>query len=202
MVSETPGPRAQRKAATRTRILIAARQALETRGFEATNLRDVAAAAGVTAGTVLLHFSDKRDLLHAALFDDLEATWAAARAPRKSKKRATIATELTALAGAFFAYYEARPALSRTLLRESLFAESPWKERFTGQVGEVSTHIAGLLAAAQARGELPASVDPPLFIATYFSFYYFALLAWVQGGHPAPLRLFERMLGEHLGGLS
>ena len=34
------------------------------------------------------------------------------------------------------------------------------------------------------------------------TFYYFALLAWVQGGHPAPLRLFERMLGEHLRGLS
>ncbi len=203
MVSQSPGARALQKAATRARVLVAAREALEARGYDGTNLRDVAAAAGVSAGTVLLHFRDKRDLLHAALFDDLESTWAAARKPRrKGEKASSLVAELTALAGAFFAYYEARPTLSRTLLRESLFAESPWKERFTGQVGEVSAHIAGLLQRAQERGEIPASVDPPLFIATYFSFYYFALLAWVQGGHPAPRRLFERMLGEHVRGLS
>lgn len=206
MVSEKLGPRARQKAATRARVLDAARAAFEARGFEATNLRDVAAAAGVSAGTVLLHFQDKRDLLHAALFDDLERTWAEARKPRSGsksrKKPLPIGAELVALAGAFFAYYEARPALSRTLLRESLFAASPWKERFTGQVGEVSVHIAGLLQAAKERQEVPASVDAQLFIATYFSFYYFALLAWVQGGHPAPLRLFDRMLAEHLRGLS
>lgn len=206
MVTQKLGSRALQKAATRARVLASARESLEARGYEGTNLRDVAAAAGVSAGTVLLHFQDKRDLLHAALFDDLERTWAAARKPRARRDRAdrkvSLVGELGALAGAFFAYYEARPVLSRTLLRESLFAESPWKERFAGQVGEVSAHILGSLQSAQERGEIPASVDPPLFVATYFSFYYFALLAWVQGGHPAPRRLFERLLGEHVRGLS
>ena len=74
--------RASQKAATRARILDAARALLESSGYEASNIRAVAAEAGVSTGAVLQHFQDKQDLLHAALFDDLEQRWAKVRAAK------------------------------------------------------------------------------------------------------------------------
>ncbi|OYW10814.1 MAG: TetR family transcriptional regulator, partial [Acidobacteriia bacterium 12-62-4] len=123
--------RVVQKAATRARILDAAREALDAVGYEAMNLRSVAQAAGVSTGAVLSHFRDKQDLLHTALFEDLEEAWATARL---TKKKRTLEQELTHIAATFFAYYAKRPALSRALLRESLFAEPPWSERFAAQV--------------------------------------------------------------------
>jgi AcrR family transcriptional regulator len=183
--------RAVQKAATRARILDAARQALDTLGYEATNLRAVAQAAGVSTGAVLSHFRDKQDLLHTALFEDLERTWATARL---TKKKRTLEQELTHIAATFFAYYAKRPALSRALLRESLFADPPWNERFAAQVAEVHQHVAALHRAH--RHSKPEAAA--LFGAAFFSFYYFALLAWLQGGHPDPLGLFTKLLSQHL----
>ena len=191
-----PASRREAKEATRARVLEAARAQLESLGFEQTNIRGVARAAGVATGTVLLHFTDKRDLLHAAMFEDLERTWSTARAA--SGKDVGLRRELAALAKAFFDYYARRPALSRTLLRESLFAEPPWSERFAAQVAEVQLHVVELAARAKARGELDERVDANVLGAAFFSFYYFALLAWLQGGFAEPQRLFVRMLDQHL----
>ncbi len=197
--TKTPRTRADQKVATRARILEVARVHLERSGFEGTSIRGVATEAGVAAGTVLLHFNDKHDLLHAALFDDLEATWEAARAGGRRKR--SLDAELQSIADAFFGYYAARPTLSRTLLRESLFATPPWSERFAAQVASVHAHVAGLGTEARVRGDLRAEADPALLGAAFFSFYYFALIAWLQGGHPDPSRLFRRMLAQHLDGL-
>ncbi|WP_394846978.1 TetR family transcriptional regulator [Pendulispora brunnea] len=196
--------RTEQKAATRARILETARKQLERDGYDGTSIRSVAGEAKVAAGTVLLHFRDKQDLLHAALFDDLETTWARARevSEKKMQKKGSLERALTALARAFFDYYAERPALSRALLRESLFAAPPWSQRFAAQVAEVHAHVAQLAGAAKSRGELEADVDVALLGAAFFSFYYFALMAWLQGGHAHPLQFFERLLRQHLDGLA
>jgi AcrR family transcriptional regulator len=190
--------RAEQKAATRVRILEAARSQLDQCGYEATNIRGIAQAAGVSTGAVLLHFSDKQDLLHAALFDDLERRWAKAR----GRRYGSLEAALTGIAKTFFDYYADRPNLSRALLRESLFADPPWNERFAAQVADVHGHVAALFSAAQARGEVSRSADPSVFGAAFLSFYYFALLAWLQGGLRNPLRLFQTLLKSHLENLA
>lgn len=191
--------RSEQRAATREAILQAARGHFEARGFEGASVRDIAAEAGVAAGTVLLHFTDKRDLLHAALFEDLERT---AREAIAATPQADLGTQLRHLAERFFAYYTARPALSRTLLEESLLARPPWAGRFAAQVGQVHAHIAALTAAAKAAGTLDPAVDVPLVGVSFFSFYYFALIAWVQGAHPDPLGLTDKLVRAHLAGLA
>jgi AcrR family transcriptional regulator len=190
--------RAAQKAATRARVLEVARAQLERDGYEATGIRSVARAAGVAAGTVLLHFRDKQDLLHAALADELERTWARARRTARGR---SLEDDLHALARTFFDHYLRRPALSRALLEESLFAAPPWSARFAAQVAGVHAHVVTLVEAAKARGEIAADADAPLLGAAFFSFYYFALISWVQGGLPDPVRLFRRMLAQHLDGL-
>ncbi len=202
MISETPtplGPRAQQKQETRTRLLAVAREVLEARGYDETNIRDLAKRAGVSPGTVLLHFRDKQDLLHAALFDELERTWLAVR--DKARHR-SLASDLMQIAEAFFDHYLSRPRLSRALLKESLFALPPWQQRFVGQAAAVGGHIQAVVQRAVREGRIAASADPALVTASFFSFYYFALIAWVQGGIADPKPFFQHLLDGYLGSLS
>lgn len=192
------GVRATQKEATRQAVLEAARAEFERVGFEAANLRAIAASAGVSAGTVLHHYGDKRELLHAALFDDLDETLRGALAGLGA---GPLETQLSELTRGVFRYYQQRPKLSRALLKESLFADEPWAQKFSAQVGDVHGVIARLAEEASARGELRPGVDGALFAVAYFSFFYFALIAWVQGAHGAPVALVERLVHQHLEGL-
>lgn len=193
-------PRPLQKVETRARIVDVARAHFERHGFEKANVRAIAADAGVAAGTVLLHFTDKRDLLHAALFDDLaviiSTTTAAPIAGRES-----LETRLRGLVRPFFAFYTKRPALSKALLREALLAESPWRERFTSQVTKVHGYLVALVEDAKAKNELVSTTDAVTLGASFFAFYYFALIGWVQGALSDPAPLFDRMLAEHLRGM-
>lgn len=190
--------RQEQKEATAQAVLDAARAEFEAHGFEGANLRAIAARAGVSAGTVLHHHGDKRELLHAALFHDLESTLAAAL---DDLGPGPLENQLDRLGRAVFGYYERRPALSRALVRESLFAEGPWAERFRAQVTSVHAAIATRVEEARDRGELRADVDGAVFAVAWFSFFYFALIAWVQGGLTAPVALVGRLVGQHLAGL-
>lgn len=196
--NQSPGTRAERKAATAREVLAAARDELERVGFEAASVRAIAARAGVSAGTVLHHYGEKRDLLHAALFDELEGTLARALA---RPARGGLAARLDALGRAVFRFYRRRPALSRTWLKESLFAQGPWAERFQGQTARVHAAVASWAQEARDAGTLGPTVDPQLLGAAWLSFFYFGLLSWAQGAHPAPERLVARLTAQHLAAL-
>lgn len=197
-VSEMPGVRAAQKAATREAVLEAARDEFEAVGFEAASVRSIAARAGVSSGTVLHHFGEKRELLYAALFDGLEATLD--RALKKLQALRGLDAKASGLGNAVFSYYQRRPSLSRTLLKESLFAEGPWAARFVSQLQRVHVALAGLVRDAVERGELGA-VNPEAAAAAWLSFFYFALIGWVQGAHRDPVQLVDTLFSQHLDGL-
>ncbi len=58
---------AETKAATRQRILAAARQKFAANGFDASTTRDIADAAGIAAGTVFNYFPTKEAILGALM---------------------------------------------------------------------------------------------------------------------------------------
>lgn len=59
--------RAQRAAETRAALMVAAAELFTTKGWAATGMRDVAAAAGVAVETVYSHFPSKRALLQSVI---------------------------------------------------------------------------------------------------------------------------------------
>jgi AcrR family transcriptional regulator len=187
--------RDRQKAETQSRILDSARALFEEAGYHGTGIREIASRAGVSPGTVLLHFSDKADVLHAALFDDLERVW---KAVQSEIPDPDLETCLTSLVARLYDYYASRPKLTRELLRESMFAEEPWKSRFTAQVNEVMGYIINQAATHQAQGKLRPELDPLTLAASCLSFYYFALIGWVQGGLSTPLPFFQQMLSQYL----
>ncbi|MBX3226061.1 MAG: TetR/AcrR family transcriptional regulator [Labilithrix sp.] len=189
--------RGERKEETRRRILDVARRHFERDGYEGASFRAIAEEAGVAIGTLSLHFGDKKGMLHAALYDDLEEAIAICLT---RGKRGSLVTRLADIMAPAYAYYARRPELSRTLLESSLFAASPWKERFGSQVERVHVRIAAVVGAARERGEIARDTDVTLFATAVFSFYYMALIAWAQGLLPAPLVLFRAMVEQHVRG--
>ena len=197
-INETePGVRATQKAATREAVLEAARNEFEAVGFEAANVRNIAKRADVSAGTVLHHFGEKKELLYAALFDDLEATLDRALA----RSSGTLEKQASSLGAAVFAYYQKRPALSRTLLKESLFAEGPWAGKFVAQTQRVHVALTEAVKRSVAEGALAPGTSTEAVAAAWLSFFYFALIGWVQGAHGTPLALVEHLFSQHLAGL-
>lgn len=187
--------RAERKMATRGRILDAAKEMLEEKGYKASSIRAIATGASVAPGTVLMHFQDKQDMLHAALFDDLQVVWSGAKAREDNSSLEEFITEIVA---DLYRYYALRPKLTRELLRESMFADDPWKERFGSQVFDVLTHMATKVAKEQSAGRVKSEANPQIVASSCLSFYYFALIGWVQGAFPDPLPFFQQMLRPYL----
>jgi AcrR family transcriptional regulator len=63
---------AEAKAATRDRILLAATQLFESKGFEATTTRDIAQAAQIATGTLFNYFATKEAIVTQLVADALD----------------------------------------------------------------------------------------------------------------------------------
>lgn len=74
------GVRAAQKEETRRRVLEAGRSLFLVKGYDATQIREVADAAGVAVGTVLAHYTSKAELFTAIVRDEYAATAALMRA--------------------------------------------------------------------------------------------------------------------------
>jgi AcrR family transcriptional regulator len=82
---KSPGRRAAAKQVTRTRIVAAALRLFETKGFDATTTKAIAAKARVAEGTIFNYFETKEDIaLH---FFELEVDAAIAAVRRKASLR-------------------------------------------------------------------------------------------------------------------
>ncbi|MES0488544.1 MAG: TetR/AcrR family transcriptional regulator [Leptospirales bacterium] len=193
--SRSVGARQIQKETTAKAIIKAAKQVFETVGFEKANIRDIAKLAGVAPGSVIHHFGNKKVLLHSALFDDLEKTLTKAL---NNIKTGSLEERLSKLTESIFKYYQKRPKLSRTLLKESLFAEEPWSKKFSQQTGAVHTAIVSICEEAKNNKEITKEVDSSLFAVSYLSFFYFALIAWVQGANKNPVTLAGHLVSQYI----
>jgi AcrR family transcriptional regulator len=197
---EPMGRRGQQREETRQRLLEVARARFAARGFEATQLRDIAREAGVALGTIFVHFTDKRDLLAAALFDSLAD--AVSRAARVREQGEDFEAWLDEVTATYLEAYTSQPALARVLLREALLADPPWRERFAGLIEDIAATVVRRVEAEKAAGRLSASAEARTFAGAWVSFFTFALVAWVQRTHAHPRRLVATLVHQHLRGMS
>jgi hypothetical protein len=117
-----------------------------------------------------------------------------------TKTRGSLLNRLIGVVRPFYDHYAARPRLARTLLRESWFADEPWRSRFGGQGLRVMGHVTALVEQAKVAGELAPATDAQLLSIAFVSFYDFALLGWVQSAIDDPLALFRKLMAQHLHG--
>jgi AcrR family transcriptional regulator len=93
---DAPGRRAKNKEATRQRIVTAALQLFETKGFEAATTRQIARKAGVAEGTVFNYFETKEDIALHFFEREVDHAIAAVRG-RTSLRKAPLEEKLFAL---------------------------------------------------------------------------------------------------------
>jgi AcrR family transcriptional regulator len=115
----------ERRAATRGAVLQAAQGLFETKGFAATTIDEIAAAAGVAKGAVYHHFASK-DALFEAVFEEVSIGLL--------HRVAAVAGQdiLEAMVAGSRAYFEAcaEPALGRIILKDgpAVLGWERWRE--------------------------------------------------------------------------
>lgn len=123
--------RAERSAATRARLVAAARELFAERGYADVGTEEIVARAAVTRGALYHHFADKRDLLRAA-HEELEAELAdeiGAKIAAEAKAGSGAREVLELGARAFLDACE-RPEIARIVLVEApaVLGWSEWRE--------------------------------------------------------------------------
>ena len=121
--------RARQRLVTRAAVLRAAGETMQRLGFEATTIREIARAAGVSTGTVIKYAKCKEELLYEVFHGDIDQI--AKDVFVELPVDRDLGEQLTHIGGEFLRRYAAEPELYSDFLEYSLFARGDWGERFT-----------------------------------------------------------------------
>jgi AcrR family transcriptional regulator len=161
----------------RRALLEAARDEFRTRGYEGASMRRIAAGAGVATGTVFNYFDGKLALLHAVLHEQLEHAIEQALAVDEAEP---VLDQLLHIASILLESYAHEPALSRVLLKESLFATGPAAPGFQAQVQAVADSVRARVVRDGT------AVDADTVTLTFVSAYYFGLIRMLASDSAEP----------------
>jgi AcrR family transcriptional regulator len=110
------GQRERRKRETRQRLETAARAIFRAKGYEAATTREIAAEAGIGAGTLFAYAPDKGALLYLVMRGELEAV--TAQSFTTVPAEASLLEQLLHVFRARFVFWGEDPALARHAVRE------------------------------------------------------------------------------------
>lgn len=170
--------RLQHKLDKRERIRAAAHALFVERGFDATTTKEVAARAGVAAGTVFLYAKDKADLLFLVMHERLAS---AVDARFATLGKGPLLERLLHVFAGIFAMYGEHPAVAAAFVRELPGAKGPNADQVNALTVAFLHRLAGLVREAQDGGEVDPSIDPLRAATNVFSLYFGALLGWIGG---------------------
>jgi AcrR family transcriptional regulator len=162
------------KKETRRLILKAARTIFARKGMEECTIRDIAAKAGVSPASVVVHFKSKTALLEEALCGDIESAFSeiVASMPEDFK----LLDRLIHLSKGFLKLYDKNRDLYRALIRSTVFepsGETPLTSKLSEQYIQFLSHI---IEEQKTLGIILPEVDCRIAAASIFSLYMGALI--------------------------
>ena len=168
----------------RERILAAAERIFARHGFFAAKVSDVAKEAGVADGTIYLYFKNKDDLL-ISLFErrmqQVNETLRAATAKVKSPRE-----QLRSFVKAYLQLVHDEPTAAEVLTIELRQSSKFMKEYENPAFADFLRLLGGILAAAQEKGEIDASIPAHVAARMIFGMLDELALAWVLAKQPLP----------------
>ena len=175
--SRRPGrPRSAHSLDARRALIEAARELFSEAGFDGVSTKRLAESAGVNPAMIHYYFGDKAGLHEAAFREGL-----APLVERLSalSERTTGPASLPEFFHVYMRTVAANPWLPRMIVRDVLPEGGRLRPLFVQTVGSrVGPVITGLVAAAQARGEVNDDLDPLLTTLSVVSLAVFPFLAW------------------------
>ncbi len=131
------------------------------RGVEATPIEAIAARAGVSKVTLYTHYSDKAALFRAAVEREMERIEVAQRSQASDGQPGTVADQLRGFGLGIMTFLTSKPAIDfySVVAGELRRHEDLARAFYDLGPGRTRQNLAGVIAAAVARGDLTA-VDP------------------------------------------
>jgi AcrR family transcriptional regulator len=180
-----PGRPNRDAADLRAKLLDAAIACFVRRGIAASSLRDIATEAGVTPALLHYYFGDKLQLQDALITERLLPIFQSMREPLANAGD-DIAALVAGFVGGMGRIAVEHPWLPSLWVREVLCEGGALREVLFDQVGPaVPQMMAQRFAAAQARGEINADLDPRLLMVSLVG-----LTMFPAAGAPIWRRLF------------
>jgi len=161
--------RALAKQQTRQRLLLAAKQLVTERGYDAATVRDIAAAADLSTGAVFASFNDKADLFNEVILEDYAALLDQMNAVAAGEN-STAATLIKLLALAYAFHVEELP-LVQAAIGFSWLRDAAVERRNRDGVKLILARLAEVLQAGVDSGELSATLDVGLIAEMLWDSY-------------------------------
>ena len=162
------------KKETRRLILKAARTLFARKGMEESTMRDIAAKAGVSPASVVVHFKSKTALLEEALCGDIETAFSEIIA--SMPEDLNFRDRLMHLSKGFLTLYDKNRDLYRALIRSTVFesaGETPIMSNLTEQYIQFLSHI---IEEHKTLGVVLPEMDCRTAAASIFFLYMGALI--------------------------
>ncbi len=188
--------RNQQKAATRQRVLEAARELFDTLGYEETTVRAIAARAGVAVGSVFTSFPSKLDILSAVMEERLDALYA--ELDRVSGNlRGSTADRLRTMFALFFSFETQRTRLFLAHIASTYDWRPGAKAAPFGRNERLRQVVRDCLARGVAAGDVDPAIDLNLIIEMLVAAYAwtYRLAAWQDADAEAMSRAMDQQIG-------
>lgn len=180
----------------RRQILDAARQVFSGKGFDNTNVSDVAAAAGVSQGTIY-HYFDSKDDLFMAVFEDWLATCVYQADAESIGIADTAADRLRAFAHATAQTMSASADFIPVQMEfwSHMLRNEVIRERFQLIFAELRTFLGQVIQAGVASGEFRRT-DAEMLAAIAIAVYDGLILQWLADPDSVDWQQASRVLVE------
>lgn len=183
------GLRERNKLERRHRIVRATVELLAEKGFEGTTTREIAARAGVAAGTIFLYAHNKLDLFLMSITDDLDPLTESAF--RDLDPAQPVVDQLCAFFRPRYVFWARFPELSRVATREMAASHSPGQaggelERGIRRRTHTLARLREILQRAAEAGRLRRDVDLDAIARVLLYVYLSELRFWLGADAPQP----------------
>ena len=149
--------RALAKLKTRQSLLTAGKHLFSERGYDASTVRDIAAAAGMSTGAVFANFADKSDLFSEILAGDQDTVASAMR--RAAESPGPAARRLAAVFAAGYDFHVKQLALFQAAQSRSWTHEPADEARAKESARQVTAILRGILQQAVENRQFKAGLD-------------------------------------------
>jgi AcrR family transcriptional regulator len=185
----------------RERLIRAARQLFQRKGFAATTTSEIAELADVAKGTLFFHAKSKEALL-VMMFQ--EEVGAAIKRAFAKVPDAPFIDQLMHVFGVMLRQNQRDLALARIFVKELAFVRGQ-RHGIDVVMDSLFANLRGLIERAKDRGELAKNVDAALLAFNLFALYFVFLMLWLGSGERAPEErrpALRQMLESQLAGAS
>jgi AcrR family transcriptional regulator len=188
--------RQSQKAATRNRVIVAARELFDTQGYQGTTIREIARHAGVSVGSVFTTFASKGEILSQVMQDRLDGLYAELDRVMPHLRGDTVERLRT-----MFAIHFAFEVQHTRLFLAHIAAAYDWTlapdARPMGKTPRLQEIIRECLVKGVTEGDVDPTIEPQEIVDLLMGAYawIYRLAAWNNADAPAMTAVMDRQIG-------